>query len=283
MSDNINVSSQTLSSECITSQSVHLYNKGIASDCSVGCEGGLIIHSGGVAYDTVVSGTYAGVAVSSGGVAYDTQIMDYADMTVSSGGVASGVCVESGGSLTVYSGGKLTGFMMFDYEATCNIDSGAILDFDISELSPDNEVLVEGFKIIEDEPFKYTLTVSDIQMPGTYSLSEDAYSFYKSITVKNTSGTELGTLTVNGGEKKIGCFNCSLSLVNDNELVVTVAAIDGIIYGEFESATKDITSGISAVNVIVSDDGLLQVHSGGVASDTTVLGGACSTSSPAAN
>ncbi len=244
-----------------------------AVEVTVGDEGWLNILSGGVANNTMIDGAYAGMAVSSGGVAYDTQIMDYAGMTVSSGGVASGVCVEPNGSLTVYSGGKLTGVMTFEYEATCNIDSGAILDFDISELSPDNEVLVEGFTIIEDEPFKYTLTVSDIQMPGTYSLSEDAYSFYKSITVKDTSGTELGTLTVNGGEKKIGCFNCSLSLVNGNELVVTVAAIDGIIYGEFESATKDITSGISAVNVIVSDDGLLQVHSGGVASDTTVLKG----------
>ena len=122
-------------------------------------------------------------------------------MEVHKGGVACNVDIAGGCRLAVSSGGKLTGSMWFDDGATYYIAAGAIFDFDISEFSPGDDILVNDLSWVYSKPFTYTLTVSDTQAAGVYRLALDAYDFGKNtITVKDTTGEDLGTLAVNGDE-----------------------------------------------------------------------------------
>ena len=75
------------------------------------------------------------------------------------------------------------------------ISSGNNFDFDLTQVEPDGAALVNDLSIIEGTP-TYTLTVSTEQTEGVYTLAEGAASFNSTITVQNTSGNELGTLTV---------------------------------------------------------------------------------------
>ena len=58
----------------------------------------------------------------------------------------------------------------------------------------------------------YTLTVDGTEAAGDYKLAEGATGFDQTITVVNTSGTTLGTLTVAGGKTTIGGRDYTLTL-----------------------------------------------------------------------
>ena len=94
--------------------------------------------------------------------------------------------------------------------------------------------------------------------------------------MQNSVGYQLGTLTVDGGATELSdgiTYDLKLS---GGDLVVTVtggAVPDPIYTGTLIDERKDITSGMSAIDVNVSSGGILNILSSGFASNTTVYNG----------
>ena len=135
-----------------------------------------------------------------------------------SGGTANSATVKSGGNMYASGGGMLTGLITIENGATVLIRE-VVLDFNISELVPRDRVRVNNLSLIQGNP-SFSLTVSGTQTDGTYNLAEGAAGFNQSITVMNTSGKELGNLTL-GQTAKIRNTSYLLELNND-QLTVTL-------------------------------------------------------------
>ena len=201
-----------------------------------------------VAPNTNAQGTYAGNAfemkngiisgytvhntggklnIINGGVATDITAVEGGSIDVHNGGVLDGITL-TGGKILVDKGGKLTGKMRFNGGAADSIGTynGAIVDFDLTRIAPGDEVLVNDLAAIKGNG-TFTLTVSGSETEGVYSLADGASGFNKTISVVNTSGEELGTLTVGGGTQKIDGVNYSLA-ISESTLTVKVGGIDPI-------------------------------------------------------
>ena len=189
----------------LNSASIHSNTKMTSTTVS---RGGLAVYSGGMADTTVL--LEGRTSVCSGGVANNTIVYSRARLEISSGGVADNVDIKNRGSATVLRGGTLRGLKVSSggtlelREGTLSgkivIESGAYigygngtLDFDISEITPDAEVRVNDLSAIRGN-LQYTLTVGT-QKSGSYALAEGALQFNSIITVLNTDGVQLGTLT----------------------------------------------------------------------------------------
>ena len=180
------------------------------------------VHSGTTASNnTVDSG--GDMWVSSGGLANNNTVSFGGTIDVSSGGIAINTIIESGGTFKLSSGGKMTGQTEIISGASVSIIKGAIIDFDISAVSPDSEARINNYSALGRtvQNAVFTLTVSDTQTVGTYKLAEGAGSFDKTISVVNTAGESLGFFVV-GGTVKVGDADCTLKLT-DSVLSVMVA------------------------------------------------------------
>ena len=140
-------------------------------------------------------------------------------MCVMSGGIVDCTSVGAGGGLFLYEGGRIRGTMRFDHEAEVSAGNSAVLDFDLTQTSAGAEALVNDLSLVQGTPL-YTLTVSDSPAIGVYSLAAGTAEFQSSITVVNTSGTDLGMLKV-GDTLKIGEKDCTLNL-GDSTLTLVV-------------------------------------------------------------
>ena len=183
---------------------------GNLSSCSV-LSGTVDVRSGGTL-------TYGNV--SSGGTVTVNGSATAINCTVGKGGVMK---VSKGGNsyvLSIQSGGKLTGY----YNCSgLSLSSGAIADFNLGMTSAGNSsALVSFLSYLHTNPL-FTLTVGASQAKGTYKLATSASGFDSTISVVNTSGTVLGSLTV-GQTANIGGVNYRLDLDGDNVLSVTVSA-----------------------------------------------------------
>ena len=223
-----------------------VYSGGIADDTVAQYGGGLAVHSGGTANAVTVE-FGGGLSVSGGGTVlrirenggivhiddagtatfvsntFSGIVLDAEnDASVHSGTTAADITVDTDGGLYVYSGGKLTGTQTFEAGATVSMYEGAILDFDISELTPEAgaAALVNDLSVIRGTPL-YTLTVSGPEPEGVYTLAEGAAGFDGAITVRNTLGESFGVLTV-GETVFVGDIACTLNLT-DSTLSVTVS------------------------------------------------------------
>ena len=199
------------------------------------------IESGGV-MDVLSNGSVFGTHVSnggqlknSGGLLSNCYVSAGGTVVCRSGSVVLGQ-VSSGGdivfscgwidNLTVSSGGRvrMAGHVDLTFSGGI-VFSGGTMDFDISNhASAGESVLLGGFEAISDVGGNaiYTLTVNDTQKEGFYKLASYAARFIKTITVVNTEGTNLGTLSV-GQTTNIGGVNYSLDLDRDEVLSVTIA------------------------------------------------------------
>ncbi len=220
---------------------MQVFSGGVASNTTVNNGGSMYINSGSVASNTTVNN--GGSMTVSSGVAIETTINDNGRLDVR-GGVASNTTVNNDGFLkvskgcmvkdiTVSSGGRLnidrstiTGKMTFADGAIVNVAGIIVIDFDISGLAPANAELVNNFLFFYREDVTYTLTVGGTQTAGTYRLAEGAAGFDSTITVMNTVGTELCTLTVDGGTVEIGDTKYTLAL-NGSSLAVTIVTPNG--------------------------------------------------------
>ena len=184
--------------------------------------------------------------------------------TVSSGGVLNQVTSDARiEDVIVNAGGIVTGILR---NAGLTF-SGGTLDLNIAKASEDDDSLVDSasFASIKSGSYSCTLTVADEQMDGTYKLINGATGFNKTLTVKDSAGTELGTLTVDGGETDIGGVKYTLAL---DDSVLSVKVGDG---GGAPDLTGDLTSefhltsGMYGSSVNVIGGGELYVENGGSA------------------
>ena len=252
----------------------------LSNELILGSGATLMISGGGYIAGTVV-GKGAQVTVEGGAVLRRAEISGGRVIT-KSGAYLENVYLNSssileagsGASLNfvqVKSGAVLTGVVR---NAKSLVFSGGTLDLNIAKASENDDYLIDSasYSQIKTGTYDVTLSIANKQMNGAYKLITGATGFNKTITVKFLNNN-LGTLTVNGGPTNVGGVVCDLTLTS-GDLVVTVTggAIPDPIYS---SATliderKDITSGMSAIDIKVSSGGILNIYSSGIASNTTV-------------
>ena len=247
----------------------------VSSNTIVRNNGRLLIGENGYAIGAIVS---AGGRVDvSSDAHFESATVTFADVFAYEGAIVSRVDLKDGGVLNVKSGGSaqhinvsaggvLTGILRDASELRFY---GGALDLNISDAAPENEFLIDEqsfMRISMDETSLYSITVKDDQAYGTYQLIEGAYDFDGTITVKNTLGQELGTLTIEGGTAEIGGASYTLNLSDDYHLTVTIEEESGGNFtGDLVSATKNISSGKVAGDVKVGLEGRLNILAGGVA------------------
>ena len=232
------MSGGTANSNTVDYGSMFVSSGGTANSTTVSGHGSLIVSSGGTANSTTVnygvlyvcSGGTANsttvnvggsMYVSSGGAANRTTVSSGGMLYVSSGGTAGFMTVCTGGSMTLSSGGKMTGRTVFEDGAIVSIYTGAVIDFDISDLDPDASARLNDLRFIRESPV-YTITVSLFQENGKYILANHAEYFNQTITIWNTLGESLGTV---GVDEKLtfGQRGYALSLNSSDALVLTVS------------------------------------------------------------
>lgn len=217
----------------VSSNGLYVYDNGTANETTVYSGAGLYVH-GGVASNTTVH-SYGELYIHSGGTAVGVTANASGGIWVE--GVASNLIVNSGGgvgatgtvrNVTISSGGmlhfgaagKLTGKMTFENGAVVSAFENSFVDFDLTRTSIGAEALLNNLSAIAGEIPLYTLTVGGSEAYGEYKLAEGAAGFNETITVVNTSGTKLGTLTV-GSKAMAGGAAYTLNLA-DGSLSVTV-------------------------------------------------------------
>ena len=209
------------------------------------------------------------MTVLDGGTAISTTVNAGGRITVSEGGTANCTAINAGGELYVSSGGTATGKMTFEKGATVSAYADAIFDFDLTQAEAGaGDALVNDLSIIQGTP-TCTLTVNEEQGKGVYTLAGGAAGFDKTVTVQNTLGESLGTLTVDG---TLETDNRRYTLnLTDDILSLTCYALfhDQIIGNE----TVSVTEYEIYENPTINPDGKLRVSSGGTANDTTLNGG----------
>ena len=179
-----------------------------------------VVAQGGYASGATVW-SYAALDVSGGGCAADVRVTAKGSMYVRSGGTASDVEIESGGRLMVSSGGKLTGRIRIAEGASARINSGGVLDFDLSALAPGTAARVNDLSRLKGTPV-YTLTVSGMQENGVYRLADGAGGFNQTISVRDTNGVALCSLAA-GETAKWNGMEYALNLDADGSLSLAVS------------------------------------------------------------
>ena len=180
--------------------------------------GRLQVSGGGIMNDAVVNKNGA-IWISSGGIVSGTTINADGSITVSNGAVLNDASVKSDGALRISGGGKLTGKISLESGAFVSAYDGAVLNFDLTKVEAGGAALVNDLSLVKGNPV-FTLTVSGLQTPGVYSLAAGAAGFAGMITVQNTYGADIGTLTV-GQTVYIGKDAYTLNLA-DGALTVMI-------------------------------------------------------------
>ena len=128
---------------------------------------------------------------------------------------------------------------------------------------------MNDLSLVKGKP-DYTLTVgASFQPDGMYTLAGGATGFNAPITVTDTLGTVLGTLTVGSGETDIGDLKYALAL-DGSDLTVTISGGGTVITEDITGETKNVYKGWTAQDVNINAGGKLDVLGGGIADNTTV-------------
>jgi len=225
---------------------IYVSSGGIITDTMINSGGWMYVSSGGMANNTVLNGNgyFAMLHVTNGGTANSTTINGFGSMHVSIGGKANDITVNNKGELNISSGatvsnvkinsggsvivdqGKLTGTiaiagqLIFAKETSVSIGEETTIDFNISELSPESSAQINDLSIIHGAPL-YTLTVSESQETGSYTLAKGAANFNSTISVQNAPGKSFGTLSI-GESIEVGDNTFELKL-DDESLILSIA------------------------------------------------------------
>ena len=223
--------------------SMVVFNGASTDDISLKAGGRLVVSSGGVASGVTWTPCEGIVEISDGaevtfasqysGVYYgsDNTLLSNAlsmasrtlgaleTMCVMSGGTSIDTTVGSEGRMDVFSGGKLTGKQIFENGAIVSMCGEAVLDFDLTRTEAGKAALVNDLSVVCGTPV-YTLTVSDSLGKGVYALAAGAAGFSSILSVVDTGGAALGSLTV-GETIQVGDADYTLNLT-DSLLTLTV-------------------------------------------------------------
>ena len=229
--------SNTFSNRQLIKDYATVHSGTTANYTSIFSSGWLLITGGEANYTTIYStglggetaGYPFGVDIYRGSLNYTT-LSSGGRLCLCDDGVVNGITVKAGGILCFSGGrGKLTGQMTFESGMRVSGYGGHFLDFDISELAPEAGARVNDLSCLTcfekiQRYLCYTLTVSDDQKSGIFTLAEGAADFKETISVVNKAGDKLGTLVV-GETVKIGYDDYTLNL-DESCLSVTVVSPD---------------------------------------------------------
>ena len=174
------------------------------------------------------------------------------------------------------SGWKVTGKMTFEEGAVVSMYKGAILNFDLTQTVPGAAARINDFSRIQSSAPVYTITVNSGQQGGTYRLAEGVSSFDDVISVVNTAGTELETITA-GETKSILGVSYTLSLSNNAlslEVGTDASSVPPTSTGLILSkGTRTIEQGQLYLDSLINSGGVLRINDGGRADVTVVNSG----------
>lgn len=237
------------------------------------CEGIVEIADGAVVtFTKKYSGVYYGSdnhLVSNTQTMVSKSIGANETMCVMSGGTVDCASVGAGGGLFLYDGGKIRGIMSFDHEAEVSAAKNAVLDFDLAQTSAGAAALVNDLSVMRGTPV-YTLTVSDSLDKGVYVLADGAAEFSSTISVINSGGASLGSLTV-GETIEVGDADFTLNLT-DSLLTLTVVLPPSVptnLIGTQDKVSWDPTGAAGYIVEYSTDDfeSVLQTATTGTAVD----------------
>ena len=269
---------------------LHVFSDGIANHIEVDSGGSLYVSSGGIAAEVIENGGYVNVA-DGANVTFAAHTFSglylSGNITVHSGTTACDLAlpVDNYANVYLYDGGKLTGRVIATPGyAVISASEGAIVDFDLTRTRPGARARITDLSVIRGAP-TFTITVGEDQAEGVYSLADGAEEFDAAITVVNTDGLALGTLSV--GET-ITVQDTAYTLnFNDTSLSLTIGengtpspyTADGLIVS---SRSSYVASGEVFFDTVVLPYGELVVSTGGTAEQTTVHSGGTLTLLPGA-
>ena len=252
---------------------------GIISSSIVVDGAALVVWDGGKAKDIVVSGADPNCATTdNSGIfligGYAENVTANCGGWIMNNGTVKNALIESGGSVSTE--GTLTGQITIEAGANVSVFEGAIFDFDISEVAPGTGARINNLSLFTEwTNANFTLTVSDSQEKGTYTLAEGAAEFNKTITVQNTLGESLGTLSV-GQTIKLGEMDYTLNLTNGT---ISLSVSDSVIVPPtpeveperiIENEIVTVNEGEVFSNTTINSGGQLHVSSGGIANDVAI-------------
>lgn len=218
--------------------------------------GGVMVSGGKTISSKTISGSGAVMRISSGGVATATTVSSDGTIFISSGGGASGITARGSGTNVENRGGVMTDFSQYDgfsliaeggsvrnlnasggqvafLDATLggmihaavygaiDVSSQTTIDFSVADHTADGTALITRWNnIANGTKANYTITVKADQSAGTYILATGAGTFNQTLTVKNDTGSEFGTIALDE-TKRFG--NSSYTLGKDGiKLTLTV-------------------------------------------------------------
>jgi len=224
---NVTFVSNSFSGVVLRDRSATLHSGTTANSTTLNSQGSMYVYRGGVANATTVneSGT---LYVYSGGVANDITLngdTKHGYIHVYEGAVANSVTVNAGGDLQVSSGGRVSDRLTIAATgASVNVESGGIIDFDISSHAPGEAALLNHYDLVGGTP-TLTITVAGAdQENGAYSLAkyvDDKFDVKTEFAVYTDNGDKAGTLIV-GDSLAIGSGKYELALA-DKTLTLTVS------------------------------------------------------------
>ena len=177
-------------------------------------------------------------------------------IVISDGEISSGELFGFGDIITVKSGGTLDDAYIPSSSGSLTLEAGAILtdsitigvntlvtgevnaeeadiNLDISERKEEDGALISDWENIASAN-SVSITVDANQNPGTYILAANAANFDGTITVKDTAGTEIGTLS--SATQVLNYFSVQYVFSTNavGELMITVMSnVDGSADNEF--------------------------------------------------
>lgn len=218
--------------------------------------GGVMVSGGKTISSKTISGSGVVMRISGGGVATATTVSSDGTIFISSGGGASGITARGSGTNVENRGGVMTDFSQYDgfsliaeggsvrnlnasggqvafLDATLggmihaavygaiDVSSQTTIDFSVADHTADGTALITRWNnIANGTKANYTITVKADQSAGTYILATGAGTFNQTLTVKNDTGSEFGTIALDE-TKRFG--NSSYTLGKDGiKLTLTV-------------------------------------------------------------
>jgi len=224
----------------LSAASATLHSGTTATSAAVYASGELYVFDGGTAKGTVLTGidrrncaelyVYGGAAdstvVNAGGWMYVV-------------GAACSTVVGSDGYLGIARGGRHTGTLTVAEGAVVSAYAGSIIDFDISTAAPESAAPVNDLSKISGAP-DFSISVSAAQGNGTYRLADGAAGFDKTVTVRRTDDTVLGTLTVGETLSAAGKLYALAQTSGELSITVTGELRPEAIVGDFSGGSPQI-------------------------------------------
>ena len=216
----------------IKNGALHILSGGVASNTEIISTGCVLVSNGGKAEDTYVS--MGSMIISSGGRANITNIGSDGTLLVSSGALIENITnIAFGGMLTLQSGAILKGNVNLGGSAvvsgTVNASSATVI-FDISQRRSwggRKNYIINDLSLLNGlKDCVITIDLTTL-IADSYYLAQGAAGFNKTITLKNTQGTSLGTLSVNT-VLAVGSREFMLQKDNEGNLALSVSNDDPV-------------------------------------------------------